>query len=83
MSGTVKLILAALVGAGVIVGGGAFYVFVIAPPAVQHAIVPGGNNDASNNAQLTAAMKAQCEAAAKDGGAVPLCKKILSGQSAN
>lgn len=84
MSGTMKLIIAALIGAGVIVGGGALYVFVIAPPTVQHAIVPISNGNSATNAQLDANMKAQCEAMAKEGGApAPICKQILAGKPSN
>lgn len=84
MSMTVKFIIAALIGAGVIVGGGAVYVFVIAPPSVRHAVMSNGNS--ATNAQLDASMKAQCEATVNELGAAritPLCKQILSGKSSN
>lgn len=82
MSGTIKLLIAGLIGAGVIVGAGAVYVFVIAPPAVQHAIVPavsGGDNTGQNAQEV-----ALCKAMAQEGGAPsPMCKSILAGKPSN
>jgi hypothetical protein len=84
MSGTMKLIIAALVGAGVIVGAGAVYVFVIAPPAVQNAVLPGGNGNSATNAQLDVSMKADCQAAAQDGAPqLAICKKLLAGRTSH
>ena len=86
MSGTMKLVIAALIAAGVIAGAGAVYVLVIAPPAVQNAIIPGGNGNSATNAQLDAAQKAQCQATVQELGAAnitPLCRQILSGKTSN
>jgi hypothetical protein len=81
MSMTGKIIIAALIGAGVIAGGGAFYVFVVAPPSVRRAVLPYSNGNSATNAQLDAQMKALCEASGKD--APPLCKQTLAGKSSN
>lgn len=73
MSMTMKLLFAALIGAGVIVGGGAFYVFVIAPPAVHHAIIPTSYSANGTPAQQNAQIKALCNASGKD--APPVCQQ--------
>jgi len=84
MSGTMKLVIAALIGAGVIAGAGAVYVLVIAPPAVQNAVVPGGNGNSATNAQLNASMKADCQAAARDGAPqLAICKQLEAGKSSH
>lgn len=80
MSGTMKLIIAALIGAGVVVGGGAFYVYVIAPPSVQNSLVPmpnGGQTKAQGDAEI----RALCKADGKD--APPLCAQYISGRTSN
>ncbi len=80
MSGTMKLIIAALIGAGVVAGGGAFYVYVIAPPSVQNSLVPmpnGGQTKAQGDAEI----RALCKAAGKN--AVPACKPYLDGKTSN
>ncbi|SHF24835.1 hypothetical protein SAMN02746095_02592 [Acidocella aminolytica 101 = DSM 11237] len=81
MSGTMKLIIAALIGAGVVAGGGAFYVYVIAPPSVQNSLVPLPNSGRETNAQIDAGIRASCLAAGKD--AVPACKPYLDGKTSN
>ena len=84
MSGTMKLVIAALIAAGVIAGAGAVYVLVIAPPAVQNAIVPGGNGNSATNAQLNASMKSDCQAAAQDGAPqLAICKQLGAGKSSH
>lgn len=78
MSGTMKLVIAALLGAGVIAGAGAVYVFVIAPPAVQHGIIPATQSTLPSDAD----MRSSCEAVEKDLGAAklpPACKQALAG----
>ncbi|MDD2765506.1 MAG: hypothetical protein PHE83_16210 [Opitutaceae bacterium] len=78
-----KLIIAGLIGAGVIGGAGAVYVFVIAPPAVQHAIVPAVSEVSGGNAQQRAQEVAGCQAAEQDLGSAhlsPMCKQILAGK---
>ena len=81
MSGTMKLVIAALIGASAIAGAGAVYVFVIAPPAVQHAIMPVENGGSATNAQLDANIRAMCQASGKD--APPVCKNYMSGRTSN
>ena len=81
MSGTMKLIIAALIGAGVIAGGGAYYVYVIAPPSVQDKLVPMPNGGRETNSQLDAGIRASCLAAGKN--AVPACKPYLDGKTSN
>ena len=81
MSGTMKLIIAALIGAGLIAGGGAYYVYVIAPPAVQDKLVPMPNGGRETNSQLDASIRASCLAAGKN--AVPACKPYLDGKTSN
>ena len=86
MSGTIKLVLAALIGAGVVAGAGSVYVLVIAPPAVRRAVNPSADTSSATDAQLDAAMKAQCEATERDLGAAnitPLCRQILAGKASN
>jgi len=78
MSGTMKLVIAALIGAGVIAGAGAVYVFVIAPAAVQHEIIPATHGALPSDAD----MRSSCEAVEKDLGATklpPACKQALAG----
>ena len=80
MSGTMKLIIAALIGAGVVAGGGAFYVYVIAPPSVQNSLVPmpnGGQTKAQGDAEI----RALCKADGKD--TPPICGQYLSGKTSN
>ena len=79
MSGTMKLIIAALIGAGVIAGGGAYYVYVIAPPAVQNRLAPLPNSGRETNAQYDAEITALCKANGKD--APPACKPYLDAKT--
>ena len=81
MSGTMKLIIYALIGAGVIAGGGAYYVYVIAPPSVQDSLVPLPNSGRETNAQYDAEITALCKANGKD--APPACKPYLTGKTSN
>ena len=76
-----KLVIAVLVGAGVIAGAGVVYVFVIAPPAVQHALMPVAHGGSATNAQLDANIRAMCQASGKD--APPVCKDYQSGRTSN
>jgi hypothetical protein len=83
MSRTVKLILAGLIGAGVIVVAGAVYVFVIAPPAVRHVIGPAVTHSPAIDPQQRAFELSGCQAAVKEVGAdniTPMCKQILAGK---
>ncbi|KDM66062.1 hypothetical protein ACIDI_71c00020 [Acidiphilium sp. JA12-A1] len=80
MSGTMKLIIYALIGAGVIAGGGAYYVYVIAPPSVQDRLVPlpnGGQTKAQGDAEI----RALCKADGKD--APPICGQYVAGKTSN
>lgn len=81
MSGTIKLIIAALIGAGVVVGAGAVYVFVIAPPAVQDRLAPPANSGHETNAQYDAEITALCKANGAD--APTACKPYLAGKTSN
>lgn len=84
MSGPVKFLLAALIGAGVITGAGAVYVFVLAPPSVQRATAPASYSATGTSAQQNAEEKALCEATVKELGSAnitPLCKQILAEKS--
>lgn len=88
MSGAIKFVIAALVGAGAVLGVGAIYIFVIAPTPVHSAAVARidplaqseARAEARRNTELDTAMHQQCAGVLKIGGPKLLsgmCKQIL------
>ncbi|MCF3948260.1 hypothetical protein [Acidiphilium iwatense] len=73
---TLKIVLAAILGGAIVIGGGAFYVLVIAPAPVRHAVMP-----VNPSAGSTAEEKGLCQATLREVGPsriTPLCKQILA-----